>query len=382
MNVGSYDQVIYLTDENGLSEPLTLEITIEGNYPEWEVSQDLKRYSMNIVAQVSIGDAIVTNSKDIVAAFDKDGNCMGKANVEYDTETGLSMVYMTVYNNTNEAIPLYFRLWHYDTGKTMLLTSPDEIKFGDQTFVGTVKEPVIMTANDMYIQHLDLKAGWNWISFNVKNPAFENVSTLLNMFEWEEADIVTEDSKDLTLAYKNGQWMSNIDTDISKVSLSTALSYRVKTQNDISIDFYGESLKEPKDRLIHVKEGWNSIGYTPLMNLPVATALAEYWSFAKDGDIIKSQDEFAQFYEGADGATAWMGSLKYMKPGEGYMLYRQKKGEVTFYYPYYEPGSTFIDNSGLSQRRSIAYRSTMTVVAKAIGVEVEEGDKLVAEHQW
>ncbi|MBR6892346.1 MAG: hypothetical protein IKN15_03825 [Bacteroidaceae bacterium] len=378
MNVGSYDQVIYLTDENGLSEPLTLEITIEGDYPEWEVSQDLKRYSMNIVAQVSIGDAIVTNSKDIVAAFDKDGNCMGKANVEYDTETGLSMVYMTVYNNTNEAIPLYFRLWHYDTGKTMLLTSPDEIKFGDQTFVGTVKEPVIMTANDMYIQHLDLKAGWNWISFNVKNPAFENVSTLLNLFEWEEADIVTEDSNDLTLAYKNGQWMSNTDTDISKVSLSTALSYRVKTQNDISIDFYGESLKEPKDRLIHVKEGWNSIGYTPLMNLPVATALAEYWSFAKDGDIIKSQDEFAQFYEGADGATAWMGSLKYMKPGEGYMLYRQKKGEVTFYYPYYEPGSTFIDNSGLSQRRSIAYRSTMTVVAKAIGVDVEEGDKLVA----
>ena len=378
MNVGSYDQVIYLTDENGLSEPLTLEITIEGNYPEWEVSQDLKRYSMNIVAQVSIGDAIVTNSKDIVAAFDKEGNCMGKANVEYDTETGLSLVYLTVYNNTNEAIPLFFRLWHYDTGKTMLLTSPNEIKFGDQTFVGTVKEPVIMKANDMYIQHLDLKAGWNWISFNVKNPAFENVSSLLNMFEWEEADIVTEDSKDLTLAYKNGQWMSNTDTDISKVSLSTALSYRVKTQNDISIDFYGESLKEPKDRLIHVKEGWNSIGYTPLMNLPVATALAEYWSFAKDGDIIKSQDEFAQFYEGADGATAWMGSLKYMKQGEGYMLYRQKKGEVTFYYPYYEPGSTFIDNSGLSQRRSIAYRSTMTVVAKAIGVDVEEGDKLVA----
>ena len=378
MNVGSYDQVIYLTDENGLSEPLTLEITIEGNYPEWEVSQYLKRYSMNIVAQVSIGDAIVTSSKDIVAAFDEEGNCMGTANIEYDTETGLSLVYLTIYNNTNEAIPLYFRLWHYDTGKTMILTTPNVIKFGDQTFEGTVKEPVIMTANDIYIQHLDLKAGWNWISFNVKNPAFENVSTLLNLFEWEEADIVTEDSKDLTLAYKNGQWMSNIDTDISKVSLSAALSYRVKTQNDISIDFYGESLKDTKDRLIHVKEGWNSIGYTPLMNLPVATALAEYWSFAKDGDIIKSQNEFAQFYEGADGATAWMGSLKYMKPGEGYMLYRQKKGEVTFYYPYYEPGSTFIDNGGLSQRRSIAYRSTMTIVAKAIGVDVQEGDKLVA----
>jgi hypothetical protein len=378
LNVGVYDEVIYLTDENGLSEPMNLEITVEDDEPEWYVDLSLKRYSMNIIGQVSIGDAIVTNPRDIVAAFDADGRCLGRANVEYDSSTGLSMVFLTVYNNTNKAIPIDFRLWHYETGKTMLLTTTEEIVFGEQTIAGTLKDPLKMIASDMYIQHFDLVSGWNWISFNIKNSAFEKISTLLNMFKWEDGDIVTEDSQDLTLAYKNGQWMSNRKTDINNVSLSTALSYRVKTKNDISFEIDGTCLKKPEDRLISVKQGWNSIGYTPLVNLPVATALAEYWSYAQDGDIIKSQNAFAQFYEGSDGATSWIGSLKYMKPGEGYMLYRQKEGAVTFRYPFYEPGATFIDLDTNSPRRSIDHRTTMTIVAQPVGVNVEEGDRLVA----
>ena len=380
MNPGSYDHIIYLTDENGLSEPMKLEIIIEGDEPrDWIVNQNLKRYSMNVVGQVSIGDAIVTDSRDIVAVFDNDDNCMGRANIEYNAQTGLSMVFLTIYNDQNTTPTLNFRLWHYDTGKTMLLETPKPIKFGDQTFEGTVKEPLKMTASNLYIQHLNLIAGWNWISFNVKSNALEHVDSLLNLIQLQEGDIFTEDTQDLTLAYKNGMWMSNSDaTDIHNISLSTAVSYRVKTQNDISVAIYGTSLSQPADRVIHVKEGWNSIGYTPLVNLPVATALGEYWNYAKDGDIIKSQHEFAVFYEGSDGATAWMGSLKYMKPGDGYMLYRQKPGEVTFRYPFYEPGSTFIDTSESAPHRSSVHRTTMTVVAEAIGVEVMEGDRLIA----
>ena len=43
INVGSYDHIIYLTDENGLSEPLMLNITVEGKLPEWEVDSDMKQ---------------------------------------------------------------------------------------------------------------------------------------------------------------------------------------------------------------------------------------------------------------------------------------------------------------------------------------------------
>jgi hypothetical protein len=62
------------------------------------------------------------------------------------------------------------------------------------------------------------------------------------------------------------------------------------------------------------------------------------------------------------------------------MLYRNKTSEATFKYPYYEPGTTFIDthvtNSGkLAPAR---FATNMNVVAEAVGVEVQEGDKLLA----
>ena len=94
INVGTYDNIIYLTDENGLAEPLMLNITVEGQKPEWTVSDDMKHFSMNIVARVEIKDDIVTDSRDMVGVFDNTGRCMGVGNVNYDAahtgEHGLS----------------------------------------------------------------------------------------------------------------------------------------------------------------------------------------------------------------------------------------------------------------------------------------------------
>ncbi|MBR1548443.1 MAG: hypothetical protein IJ637_06935, partial [Prevotella sp.] len=125
--------------------------------------------------------------------------------------------------------------------------------------------------------------------------------------------------------------------------------------------------------------GWNSIGYTPMVNLPISTALTEYFDQATPGDVIKSQHEFAMFASDGKGGGEWLGTLEYMKPGEGYMLYRHQAGDGSFRYPYYEPGTTFIDISLTGvPRRSSVFGTTMTVVAQAMGVDLQEGDRLVA----
>ena len=68
-----------------------------------------------------------------------------------------------------------------------------------------------------------------------------------------------------------------------------------------------------------------------------------------------------------------------MKPGEGYMLHRQGTTEAQFCYPYYEPGTTFIENSTVkAPQLGSNFSTTMSVVAEAVGVDVEEGDRLVA----
>ena len=379
LEVGTYDQMIYLVDEDGMSDAYYLELTVEGEAPDWTVAQEMKRYSMNIVAQVFVNNDLVTDSRDIVGAFDDTGRCMGVNNIEYDPATGRSMLYMTVYDSTTVANHLTFRLWHYDTGKTMKLTPTEFINFGDQAIVGTVDKPVGLYSEEEYLQKLDLARGWNWVSFNVYNQAFASVESILSRFPWQEGDILTEDSEDLTLTYRNGQWMSNSNTDISRIKLSQQYSYRVKVGKAQQIEIWGSAYKRQADRTIKVKQGWNSIGYTPMVSLPVRTALTDYFDEAMPGDVVKNQHTFAMFTADGKGGGEWLGTLKYMKPGEGYMLHRQGTTEAQFCYPYYEPGTTFIENSvNKAPQRGSNFSTTMSVVAEAVGVDVEEGDRLVA----
>ena len=379
LEVGTYDQMIYLVDEDGMSDAYYLELTVEGEAPDWTVDPALKRYSMNIVAQVFVNNDLVTDSRDIVGAFDGTGRCMGVNNIEYDPATGRSMLFMTVYDSTTVATQLTFRLWHYATGKTMKLTPTEFINFGDQAIVGTVDKPVGLYSEDEYLQKLDLAQGWNWVSFNVYNQAFASVESILSRFPWQEGDILTEDSEDLTLTYRNGQWMSNSNTDISRIKLSQQYSYRVKVGKAQQIEIWGSAYKRQADRTVKVKQGWNSIGYTPMVSLPVRTALTDYFDEAMPGDVVKNQHTFAMFTADGKGGGEWLGTLKYMKPGEGYMLHRQGTTEAQFCYPYYEPGTTFIENSvNKAPQRGSNFSTTMSVVAEAVGIEMEDGDRLLA----
>ena len=373
---GTYDQLIYLTDENGMTDVYYLELTVEGKSPDWAVAPELMRYSMNVVAQVFVGNTLVTDSRDVVAAFDADNRCMGVNNVEYDAATGQSMLYMTVYDSTTVATPLFFRLWHYATGKTMELMTSEDIRFGNQAIVGTVDKPVTMTAENMYLQTIDLAQGWNWISFNVYNKTFESLSSVLSRFPWQEGDILTEDSEGLTLVYKKGQWISTTGSNIKDLRLSQKVSYSVLVQNDHQIDIWGKAFQDPDERTITVRPGWSSIGYTPLVNLPVTTALTEYFDEATPGDVVKNQHAFAMFTADGKGGGKWQGTLKYMKPGEGYMMHRQKQTTATFTYPYYEPGENYLETT--TAYAPMRFATTMSVVAEAVGIDVEEGDRLVA----
>jgi len=379
VNVGTYDEVIYVVDENGLHEPLMLTEEVEGKEPEWEVLSEMKQFSMNIVASVLINDAIITDSRDIVGVFDRKGRCMGRNNISYDPETAQSMLYLTVYDSTAVESDLYFKLWHYQTGKTMMLQPDRIIKFAPSQIIGTVKNPVVMKAGELYIQKLELTKGWNWISLNIYNNDFRNINTLLSSFPWENGDILTDDSDGMTLIYKNGKWLSNRINAINDISITPTQSYRVKVQNDVEIELTGNSLKQKGMRRITVKPGWNSIGYTPMVNLDIETALTDYYNHAEDGDVIKNQEEFSMFTKGAYGEGEWTGSLKYMKPGEGYMLKRQGTETVQFFYPYYEPGSTFISSSQHApHKKAHAHPTTMSMAATITGISLEAGDKLIA----
>ena len=384
-NVGTYDNIIYLTDENGLAEPLVLNITVEGKKVEWAVNPDRKQFSMNVVARVLIGDDIVTDSRDVVGAFSSTGECMGVANIDYDPLSAEAMVYMTIFNESSRGEDnLEFKLWHYATGKTMALDPSERIDFYANNTYGTAKAPVILKSNNLYVQTLELKKGWNWISFNVENSKFrDGMGVLLNNYLWSDGDLLVDPTNNLMLSYKGGQWMVNDSKAKASARVSVTNSYRIHVADDVVLEVTGNSLSQPDQRTVTVKEGWNSIGYTPMVNLPVTTALGDYEFEAQDGDVVKSQTEFAQFTEGANGKMAWKGNLKYMKPGEGYMLHRSKKGVASFKYPFINPDVPFVgvtNNSTITYapQRAHDYANTMSLTAVAEGIELKEGDKLIA----
>ncbi|MBQ9339666.1 MAG: hypothetical protein IJS13_04955 [Paludibacteraceae bacterium] len=385
LNVGSYDEVIYLTDENGVSEPLYFMLTVEGEQPEWAdgIEHELLQYSMNIIGRVYVHDEIDIDNRDIIGAFDRDGKCHGFANIHYTTMTGESNLYLTVYDNHTSGTNLYFKLWQYSTGREMMLTMPTEgssvrdvLAFRNGTIIGT-DEPVRFEASDKYIQTFNLKEGWNWISFNVTNDKLLNLHNLLESLPWKDGDVLTDMNSTTTFIYKGGFWIASSGNVTDEITPKKA--YAVKVQAETRFPIAGNIIQNVDMRTITLKNGWNGIGYTPMHNLPVETALSDYYDKALPGDVIKSHDEFA-YFTNVGGVGRWKGSLEYMKPGEGYMLLRKAQNETNFVYPFYEPNSTFIDEWSYSTVRSSApaRRNTMSVSAVVDGISLMEGDQLVA----
>jgi hypothetical protein len=192
--------------------------------------------------------------------------------------------------------------------------------------------------------------------------------------------MLTDENNNISLMYHNGDRVSNKGSKkLDELSLSVSQSYRAKVGNQFEVELTGNTIKAKGDRIIKVKQGWNSIGYTPMVNLPVATAMSDYLDDAEDGDLLKSKTEFAMFTKGDNGSREWKGNLKYMKPGEGYMLYRQREGETSFFYPFYEPNATFFEESSANRVPMVAaYAQNMTLTAVADGVDLQEGDRMIA----
>jgi len=380
LNVGTYDEIIYLVDEDGNVEPYYLNLTVEGEQPDWawNVDSDLLEHSMNIAGRVYLNGEIDIDSRDIIGVFDRENRCHGFAHIDYSALTGETGIYLTVYDNKASGNDLYFKLWQYSTGLEIMLTVNGEktLTFEKSAVLG-VDTPVRFDGGDVYIQIFDLKEGWNWISFNIDNNDLFNVNTVLSGLPWIDGDVLTDMNSDLTLVYRGGRWLST--DNVSDIRLSPQKSYAIKVKNDISFPIGGNIIRSIDKRTITLKQGWNGIGYTPMMNLSIETALSDYYDNAQPGDVIKSHDEFAYFTV-SGGVGRWRGSLQYMKPGVGYMMLRHSSTEASFVYPFYEPGSTFIDEWSFANgtNKSAHLRSTMSLSAIIEGFEPLEGDKLVA----
>ncbi len=380
LNIGTYNEILYLTDEEGITEPFYLNLTVEGEQPEWakNIDGDLLQNSMSISGQVYLYDELDTDTRDIVGVFDGENQCHGFANISHDTQTGENGLYLTVYDNQASGRQLNFRLWQYSTGREIVLTPKDSIKFVKDAMLGS-EQPVRFDGGKAFVQNFSLKKGWNWVSFNVQSKHLFNLNNMLSGMSWSDGDILTEMGSDLTLTYEKAQKQWLAAGSPADVIISPKKAYAIMVHKDCTYPVEGTVIMNEDDRTISLKQGWNAIGYTPMTNLTVETALSDYFDHAEPGDVIKSHTEFAYFTK-IGNTGRWRGSLQYMKPGEGYMMLRKGASETSFTYPYYDLNSNFREDWTAGTTRSAApqHCSTMSVTALVEGFETEEGDRLVA----
>ncbi len=403
INVGTFNEVITIVGENGMTEPLPLNICIRGEEPNWVISNEMmdKNLMMHIVARVIIDGEVVHNPENILAVFGPGHEVMGATHIDVDNTTGANegLAYLNVYykEKPKNPIPLRFEFYNSETGLISVVKPQgewiddvwhegDSIFFDPDTIIGTSAKPLVLTETYEYVQTLKLHKGWNWLSFYVQ-PHEGTITELLDgAATWEVGDgleVINAKGNGYLFTYKA---MPNPDDETSelyywnkgttRITLDPRLMYRFYVRNEKTAYLGGYEVSHD----ITVRNGWNRIGFISSLNLPIATALAEYTDEGSEGDIIKSQSEFAVLNIDAQGNRYWKGSLKYLRAGEGYMIRHNGNTEITFSYPYYNKSrySTALGSGKQAPLFRNNTGSSMNIIAQVEGIELEEGDRLVA----
>lgn len=377
LNIGTYDEVVYMRNDNNVVEALPMTIKVNGQKPEWRVDPADYKYTMSVFGKLLIGNVYSIDEEDMLAVFDGD-ECVGVTNNMYSKVNDMYYAMLTIYANEVSKSGLEFRIWDASTGTTYVAMPSQTIDFANNGVVGTSLDPVVFTAKDMKVQRIALAEGWNWVSLNVKNDNMGNINELLKGNAWTANDQVKSEEKGFASYSTTNGWVGELK------GMDNLSMYMMHTAKDRTLDIAGEQVDAKTNQLtiIGSKEDgtkrWNYISYLPAEMLSLQEALAGY--DAVEGDIVKSQDAMAMY----SGNLGWIGSLTYMESGKGYMLQRQDVSDAKLQYPTITSVSRKAQATRSAAEQPITssgnrkYAANMTVVAQLAGVDLLHGDKLVA----
>lgn len=382
LDPGEHSSIIYITDKNGLSEPLNVTVNVVKDSPNWEFDPDAMN-TMNVMARVKISDAASgaeyydTDTEDIVGAF-VNGECVGVENITYDNMK--STLYMTLHGSEEmENSTVVFRLWRSSNCQIMGLTPSEKVVFKSQSVAGTSDELLELVTNESGVQSIDLNSGWNWISFNIK-PSREGTKftgSFASEYDFEDNDYIKSHGQYAQFNAATDSWLGSLE------QFDHTKAYMVKVANAGTLEVIGTTLNDAHDREINIVHGWNYLPYFNNETMTIQEALSDYYNKgASPKDIVKGYDEFAML----DKDLRWNGSLTHMRPGKGYMLYRNAKESVQIKYSSSASKQEESEDDNSAKRRCLGlYSGNMPVVAsvgdncEGVSLRAISGGEVVGE---
>ena len=369
LNIGTYNEMIYLVNSDNVSEVLDVTVAAKGDAPDWTVNPGDYKYNMQVYAKLRINNIFSKDPEDKIAAFSA-GKCIGVANVQYEERNDMWYAFLIVYSNETNKNGIVFKIWDASAGMIYLADAGHDIGFTNNNTVGTPAVPQIFDAGNLIYQNIDVSAGWNWISMNVKSPSLNSLNELLANMTWNSSNFFKSEADNLSANYSDAQsrWMEE-----NPFILRNTLMYKVSSSLSQTIAIAGEKIMPSSENIIVKGNQWNYIGYLPTVRLKLDEALAGY--DAREEDVIKSQDEFAMFA----GNIGWVGSLSYLEPGKGYMIFRNENSSATLKYPdsYGTMSTKSSDNMPPAEFVNKAFSQNMNLVAIS-DIEPQPGDRILA----
>jgi hypothetical protein len=367
LNVGTYNEVIYLTNENNVSEALNLEIVVESEKPDWTVNAGDYKYSMNVFGKMRFNNIFSADEGDMLAAFSK-GKCVGVTKSTYDKKYDMWYAFLTVYSNDKQTSDLEFRMWDASTGKIYKAIPDQNIRFVNDAVVGSVNKLVLFSGSEYVFQDIQLNKGWNWISFNLANESLPNVNATLANGIWASSDIVKSMDYFDSYSADSARWVGGLSKNQGFNNTSLFMLHssaqQVLSTSGTPVDVASNPISVKGNK-------WNFISYLPTVNFTVTEALAGY--NANEGDILKSQNQFAMF-----SGSEWIGNLVYMEVNKGYMLLRTAQNDVSFTYPAGSGSLGKLKSAPVSSCSYINHDFAENMSIVAIGKGMEKDDRILA----
>lgn len=318
LNVGSYDEVVYMLNDNNQSQALPISVKVLGKDPGWTVNPADYKYNMTVLGKIRINNIYSNDGDDKLAVF-SNGKCVGVTNNVYNASNDLWYTFLTIYSNNVQGDTLSFRIWDASVGKVYQGVPSTNVSFSNGAIVGTTTSPIIFDGKDMVYQNIPLNAGWNWVSFNLRNPDSSNLNSALSNASWASGDLI-KDMQTFDQYSSNGGWVGTL-TGLNNTSMFMINSSKAQT-----LSYSGTTAGLTALPLKVSANRWSYISYLPSINKTVKEGLAGY--NPTPGDVIKSQTGFAMY----DAQNGWIGNLTYLEPGKGYMLFRNSNTDGTFVY--------------------------------------------------
>ena len=163
-------------------------------------------------------------------------------------------------------------------------------------------------------QTVMLNAGWNWWSTYL-DITLEDLETALGS---NGLNIVT-DNGIVTYSEEDG-WDGNLN------SLNQAKMYKIEVVTDCSVVLSG-NVVDPSSYTITLAPGVNWIGFPVNHAMSLNEAFAEFTP--AQGDVVKILGGGSAMYAG----NAWVGGLRNLEPGKGYIYTSKATTNKTFEFP-------------------------------------------------